>query len=36
MKSEIHGIELVARMIARNDIGDKSSRLPTLPKAVDE
>jgi hypothetical protein len=36
MKSEIHGIELVARLVARNDVGDKSSRSPTLPEAVDE
>jgi hypothetical protein len=35
MKSEIHEIELVARMCSRND-GDKSSQSPTLPKAVDE
>jgi hypothetical protein len=36
MKLEIRGIELVARMISRNDIGDESSRSPTLPEAVDE
>jgi hypothetical protein len=36
MKSEIHGIELVARKVARNDVGDESSRSPTLPEAVDE
>jgi hypothetical protein len=36
MKSEIHGIELVAREVARNDVGDESSRSPTLPEAVDE
>jgi hypothetical protein len=36
MKSEIHGIELVARMVARNDVGNESSRSPTLPEAVDE
>jgi hypothetical protein len=36
MKSEIHEIELVVRMVARNDIGDESSRLLTLPEAVDE
>jgi hypothetical protein len=35
-KSKILVIELVARMIARNDVGDESSRSPTLPKAVDE
>jgi hypothetical protein len=36
MKLEICGIELVVRMIARNDVGDESSRLPTLPEAVDK
>jgi hypothetical protein len=36
MKSEIYRIELVARMVAQNDVGDKSSRSPTLSKAVDE
>jgi hypothetical protein len=36
MKSAICGIELVARKIARNDTGDKSSRSPTLSEAVDE
>jgi hypothetical protein len=36
IKSEIRGIELVARKIARNDVGDESSRSPTLPEAVDE
>jgi hypothetical protein len=36
MKSEIRGIELVARMVGRNDVGDESSRSLTLPKAVDE
>ena len=36
IKSEIHGIELVARMVARNDVGDKSYRPSTLPEAVDE
>jgi hypothetical protein len=36
IKSEICGIELVARMVARNDVGDESSRSPILPKAVDE
>jgi hypothetical protein len=36
MKSEIHGIEFVTRMVARNNIGDESSRSPTLPEAVDE
>jgi hypothetical protein len=36
MKSEIHGIELVVRMIARNDACDESLRSLTLPEAVDE
>jgi hypothetical protein len=36
MKSEISGIEFVARMIARNNVGDESSRSLTLPKAIDE
>jgi hypothetical protein len=36
MKSEICGIELVARMVGQNDVGDESSRSPTLPKVVDE
>jgi hypothetical protein len=36
MKLEIHGIELIARMVARNDVGDESSRSLTLPEAVDE
>jgi hypothetical protein len=36
MKSEICGIELVVRMVGRNDVGDESSRSLTLPKAVDE
>jgi hypothetical protein len=36
MKSEIHGIEFVSRMVARNDVGDESSRSPSLPEAVDE
>jgi hypothetical protein len=36
MKSEIHGIELVARIVSRNDVGDESSRWSTLPEAVDE
>jgi hypothetical protein len=36
IKLEICEIELVARMVARNDVGDKSSQSPTLPKAVDE
>jgi hypothetical protein len=35
-KSEIHGIELVARMVARNDVGDKSSRSLNLLEVVDE
>jgi hypothetical protein len=32
MKSEIHGIELVTRMVGQNDVGKKSSRSPILPK----
>jgi hypothetical protein len=36
IKSEIHGIELVERKVAQNDFGDQSSRLSTLPEAVDE
>jgi hypothetical protein len=36
MKSEIRGIELVARMVSQTDVGDESSRLPTLPEAVDK
>jgi hypothetical protein len=36
MKSEIHEIELVARMVARNDVGDESSRSSTLSEVVDE
>jgi hypothetical protein len=36
MKSEIREIELVARMVAWNDVGDESSRSLTLPEAVDE
>jgi hypothetical protein len=36
MKSEIHEIELVVRMVARNDVGNESSRSSTLPEAVDE
>jgi hypothetical protein len=36
MKSEICGIELVARKVAQNDIDDESSRSSTLPEAVDE
>jgi hypothetical protein len=36
MKSEICGIELVARMVAQNDVGDECSRSSTLPEAVDE
>jgi hypothetical protein len=36
MKSEIHEIELIIGMVVWNDIGDKSSWSPTLPKAVDE
>jgi hypothetical protein len=36
IKLEIRGIELVARMVIRNDVGDKSSRSSTLPEVVDE
>jgi hypothetical protein len=36
MKSEIHGIEFVARMVAWNDVGDESLQSPTLTEAVDE
>jgi hypothetical protein len=36
MKSEIHEIELIARMVAWNDVGDESSWSLTLPEAVDE
>jgi hypothetical protein len=36
MKSEIHGIELVARMVAWNNVGDENSRSPTLPEVVDD
>jgi hypothetical protein len=36
MKSEIRGIELVARMVAQNDVGDENSRSLTLSEAVDE
>jgi hypothetical protein len=34
--TEIHGIELVTRMVGRNDVGDESSRSSTLSVAVDE
>jgi hypothetical protein len=36
IKSEIHGIELIVRMVACNDVCDESSRSLTLPEAVDE
>jgi hypothetical protein len=36
MKLEIHGIELLARMVGQNDFGDETSQSPTLPKAVYE
>jgi hypothetical protein len=36
MKSEICGIELIARMVAQNNVGDESSRSLTLPEVVDE
>jgi hypothetical protein len=34
MKSEIRGIELVARMVFRNDVGDESSLSPTCLKRL--
>jgi hypothetical protein len=36
MKSEIRGIEFVARMVAQNNVGDESSQSLILPEAVDE
>jgi hypothetical protein len=36
IKSEIYMIELVARMVAQNDVGDESSRSLTLPEVVYE
>jgi hypothetical protein len=36
MKSEIRVIELVTRMVVRNDVGDENSRSLTLPEAVNE
>jgi hypothetical protein len=33
MNTMIRGIELVARMVAHNDVCDESSRSPTLPEA---
>jgi hypothetical protein len=36
MKSKIRGIELVARMVAWNNVSDERSRSPTLPEAVDD
>jgi hypothetical protein len=36
IKSEICGLELVVRMVARNGVGDESSWSLTLPEAVDE
>jgi hypothetical protein len=36
MKAEIHGIELSARMIAQNDVGDGNYQSPTLAEVVDE
>jgi hypothetical protein len=36
IKSEIYEIELVARMVIWNNVGDESSRSPTLPEAVDK
>jgi hypothetical protein len=36
MKSEIHGIEFVARMVAQIDVGNENSRSSMLPELVDE
>jgi hypothetical protein len=36
MKSEIHEIELVEGMVDRKDVGDESSRSPTLSEAIDQ
>jgi hypothetical protein len=36
IKLEIHGIELVARIVAWNNVGDESSRSTTLNEAFDE
>jgi hypothetical protein len=36
MKSEIHGVEFVPRMVAWNEVSDESSRSPTLPEVVYE
>jgi hypothetical protein len=36
LKQDLHAIELVAKMVARNDVGDESSRSPILLEAVDE
>jgi hypothetical protein len=36
IKSEIYRIELVVKIIARNDVCDKSLWSPTLPEVVDE
>jgi hypothetical protein len=36
IKSKIHGVVLVARMVAHNDVGDESSRSSTLTDALDE
>jgi hypothetical protein len=36
MKLEICEIELIARMFARNDVSNESSRSLTLPEPVDE
>jgi hypothetical protein len=36
MKLEIYRIELVARIVDHNDVGDKSSRLLTLVKVFNE
>jgi hypothetical protein len=36
IKSEIYGIEFVVIKVAWNNVADESSRLSTLPEAVDE
>jgi hypothetical protein len=36
MKSKICEIELVARMVSRNDVGDEISQSLTLPEVVDD
>jgi hypothetical protein len=36
IKSKIHGMELVARMVGQNDVGDENSQSLTLLEAIDE